>query len=365
MLVPSQGLLENSCVNALERVSYLNAEAEKVLTPSYAVFNKIKEIVSNTPLWENILLRVNSEVIRSLEPLDKLITSCAVNSYLLDMFFVGETQARRVLEFLSVSLSGKFTFSFPKKDITVCQYHLLSGNILLNLNSKFQDSSYKFSNETIVSSREDFKEYDKCLNVFKNHILELYKTGNVNQSIYEFNNNVIDSLESEINGNRNKVSKECSFIYHVNITEPPTTVSFKGSIESILNAPIGAYHAFDLEHYYNQDDNSDCIRLHQSWKDELTLAQHYENHKTDGIINSNEFCKNLKGMLSYDTPPKFTKLKQCQSACFNVDGGITPAGVFRTDINLFTGASVRYVTSIINPQDCLKHIEDILVKYGS
>lgn len=357
----SQSVSRNFSSNTVEGTTFIKACDEKKLPASYAVFQKIKEIISNTPLWENILLRVNAEVIKSTESLDDLMTSCTINAYLVNMFFVGEAQTKRIYDFLNLNISAQAKIL----SATINYVHLLSGNALLDLASKFQDTSFDPSEKNIASCRKDFNEYDEQLGTFHENFLQMLRTSQTKPFLYDFNNNVINALESEIDANKNKVSKDCSFIYHVNITEPPPSITSTGSVESILKAPLGSFHAFVLEHFYNPEENTDCLRLHQSWKGISSLPQHYENHDTEGIVDGKKFCENLKGLHSWDNSYGFEKLKIYQSACFNINEDVALACVFRPDILLVTGRSVRYLTSQINPQDCLNHLDDIVTKYGS
>lgn len=363
-------------VSSLSQSVYLNEQleaqpvhlpAENELSGAYAVFRKIRDSVSNIQFWKDLFFTINSQVIHSKGALETILTSCAINQYVLSILLLGEERAREVMNLLTMTTSEVATFysSDGTKKINFLFYHLLSGNGVICQNEKYQDPSYQYVAEDVRDSLKDSSEYIVPLEIFKENIQKS------DLAFLNYNHNVINALEAEIKENSAKISSDVSYLYHVAITGPRHSLVQTGTMDKILSETTGFFHTFILEQYYSPDENKKMIRLHQSWQDTLTLGEYYEkvdyNDKDRGCFDSDgvkAFCENLRGLFSFDEGPDYKNQKNCLSSCFSVDKVIKPYFFFRPDINLITGFSVRYVSSKVNPQECLDNIDEAIRKYG-
>ncbi len=322
------------------------------------VHGKIKNWAANASLWEKLISNITKKIYQKGNLSDDPMTNCYENLLLLNVFFVGEHRAKQIADLLKessatrISLYGPYAEKYLRKECHVI--HLLSGNAVLDINKALL-SGRKID---IASS-----EVMKCLNIFKKHMLELYLTETISTSIFSFNDNVIDHLHEEMRTNKTKISEQCSMIYHVILIElDPLQVRDVKSIEAIAKIRLAVRHAFNLEQYFNTKNHSVCVRLHHAWMNQFTLSKHYE--KQDIHIDESQFCKDLKGMLAYDGSKDLAQLRNCQDSCFKVHVDVDPSLTFRDDLDLFTGVSLRYITSQINPQDCLRAIDGVVKKFG-
>ncbi len=86
-------------------------------------------------------------------------------------------------------------------------------------------------------------------------------------------------------------------------------------------------------------------------------------NQDEGCISSvdrKSFFTNFRDMLSCRENTNFEELSEAQSLCFKViNQSMPPAGVFRKNEGIFTGLSLRYLTSKISPQECVANINRI------
>lgn len=341
----------------------------------YAPFHKIRKLALNSELWNDLLKIVNKEVLHNSTPLEELNTSCIVNFCLLNMLFLGEERAKQIMRPLTVTVSFKIPLTFKEngqpKTIDLLFHHFLSGNGVIHQNKKYKEYSYKSFDDDFAGSFNS-EQFTSPLNIFKEKISKLY-SGEFDPFLFAHCKNVADNLEFEIEENRQNVTKNCSFIYHVLITIPDYSIALKGSQEEVSNAPGNYYHSFILEQYYSEDANTDFIRLHNTWKDEFCLSSFYDNmkygHKDEGCLPVEErklFFSNFRDMLSCRENTQFKELRAAQSACFMVKKqSMPPAAVFRKKEGIFTGLSLRYMTSWIDPRECVVNIKNIKERYKS
>jgi|GEM_PF-6386815 hypothetical protein len=354
-------------------VTFNTTESTKLL-PSYDLFHKIRQLTLNSILWGDLLKIANREILDGSTPSEELDTSCIVNFCLLNMIFLGEEKAKEIMNPLTVH----FTFNLPLtivenenlKTVDLLFHHFLTGNAIIHQNKKYKKSSYKsFSNDFVASFNS--REFTTPFNIFKEKIGKLY-SGELDPFLFAHCKNVVDNLENEIEGNRDNVTENCSFIYHVLITTPDYTTALNGSQEQISKSPINYYHSFILEHYYSKSANTDFIRLHNAWKDEFSLSSFYDNMKycreDENCLSKDQrklFFSNFRDMLSCRESTHFEELESAQSFCFKVKKQSMPvAAIFRKDEGIFTGLSLRYMTSIIDPKDCIVNINNIKERWG-
>lgn len=348
-------------------------EIEKEITP-YTLFHKIRnELLKNQILLEKLLDNVDKRLLGGINTYlqDNLIQSCTVNFYFLSMCFVGEKRTKQIHKALSLTISEIVDILLDKRGepIKVLFHHFLSGNEVLRQNKEYaaKGDLYKFSVTEIIQSFDFETDYVKYLNIFKEKVTDLYEGKEV-ADLHKFCEPVLDSLKNELIVNSKTVANDCSYIYHISITMPCT---LKGTGEQILKAPIGHYHSFILEQYYSDEKGGVFTRLHQSWKNEFTLLEHYNNmgygDKDEGCFDSYElddFIENLKGLLMCGNQPEINR-GYYQNACFNVyKEDVLPTGFFRIEANIFSGKSIRFMTSKINPTESINDFKKFIQNYS-
>lgn len=171
-------------------------------------------------------------------------------------------------------------------------------------------------------------------------------------------------------------AKECSFIYHVHLNTPDPKIAKRGPQQDLLGIEIcPTYHAFILEQYCN-GRNEVFTRMYQSFINEFSLSDHFKHKRYDddqdtGCLNSTElaaFFTDFRGLLLCGDIRDLQedKISAFAKRCFNFPDGIrfNRLTLFRKDILTFTGISLRYITSKINPSQTAKFTEELLLKYG-
>lgn len=337
--------------------------SEDQIPASYRPFHLLKEKTADKELWQKLLEAVNKE--NGCEKVNELMKSCIINFDLLNMIFVGEAQAKKIINLLEYtkSLNIPLTVCNNNKIETknVLFHHIFSGNEVIEFNKKLSDNSYKSSvDETIKISTE-----------FIEKIQKFYSGQHVDNptSLHDYNHHVIDVLEKEMEKNKDKVSENCSFIYHVVINLPKQDIAKSGTQKEIENAPIQCFHSFILEQCYSPEKNSDVTRVHHAYRDHYSVAEHYAKmgygDKDEGCLTSTgrkRFCADLRGMLSFGKEKHFEDLQKHQAACFNVEDKLSPPGFFRLNDRIFSGLSIRYITSKIDPRECQAYFDALLNK---
>jgi hypothetical protein len=324
-------------------------------------FQQIRSIVADENLWGKLLENVNKEL--GKENKNELMTSCVINFYLLNMLFVGKERFNKIINPLEkagrpltipINIKGnKFNMLF---------HHIFSGNEVASLN------------ENYFITPLPKQELDKLVNIsekFISNIYNLYLNGNVDRpALHNYNHPVIQKLESEIEKNKNKVSEDCSFIYHVAITTPEPNIALYGTQDDIKNNFVAYSHAFILEQYYSPSQKKDFLRLHHAWKNTFSVAKHYEKYDDwdEGCLDTNgqkKFFENLRLLHSFGKTKDFKDLKEAQWNCFQVNEDVTPPGIFRFADGIYTGKTILYATTQINPKECQQHIQEVLKNYGN
>lgn len=331
---------------------------EKPKKTETTLFGVVRQIISNSKSWQKTLTKACK--ICAVIPDKTMWTNCFVNQIALNLLFIGEEKTKKLHEAITYTVASKREISTNHGKKPVYLLNLFSGNNVLHLNR-----------ESPLHAHVE-EDYENTVKKFLSSIQHIAFSAEpkFDRSFFGHNENVFHRLTSEIAINEKTISLDSSIIYSISITTPNPEAVKHGTIDKIRATTL-IFHAFILEQYLGQDENTVFIRLHNSWVHRYSLSHFYElkkyNNSDKGCFSPEAtkiFLRIFGNMLccgDFD----LKKLNEYQNACFEVPDHWPPPELFtsRTNEGIFTGTSLRYITSKINPIELTAKLQstDLLI----
>jgi len=169
---------------------------------------------------------------------------------------------------------------------------------------------------------------------------------------YDFNDTTFTLLKNDITHSAENTAINKSHVYVIGIRLPDKNENIDGSFE----------HVFLIEQFYLYHTNEVRYRIYQSWKNKSTLLedmvkQNYGEQGENALTEEEifQFIENFRELYSLKPHRPMTHLD-----CFGYSCEKTPLTFF--DGSNLKGISVRYISSAIDPNDCIQNVIDCASK---
>ena len=171
---------------------------------------------------------------------------------------------------------------------------------------------------------------------------------------YDFNRSSWENFRSELKANEDVVTQESSVIYCVAILQPEYVTELPSDWD--MPSEEVFYHAFIIEQLFDPESEKVLYRVYQSWKDEYTLAKYLTNGKgTYTAQEFEEFLNDLEIVICSNDFDEETRI-ETHIRCFGVERLFNSHAWYDQNSCILQGASFRFLSRHINPQDCLNNL---------
>jgi hypothetical protein len=319
---------------------------------TYSSFKLIRYIAAQQ--WET-LIPITYKYL-GIAPNSQPPSSCILTCYVVSSIFLGKTMANQMINRLKSTFSFHWVISLSSGNkLTYKIKNLFTGVYLYGHTNDNQEFYCPYINDFFAFNVPFIKKMNKKILNGKSEKKTVEKFEKKIECLnYNFNENIIDLLKTDLHSNSYLVSKDHSFLYCIGIVANNHVNKKKTSYD----------HAFLLE-LYRSYSGQPRIRLIQSWIHQAKLEEEFQKRNyednDEGTWNIQEFDSFIKTLKELYVPNK-NRSNKSYSKCFGYDKKIGSLISLDEGNNkkILSGLSLRYTSFPFSPADCLIHISDII-----
>lgn len=284
-------------------------------------------------------------------------TSCIDTSLAIAVVFSGAIEAKKMLPQLTYKYHRQYNVKLTDSSrLQLTVNSLFSGEMLVHIKDVLLPDGGKSLNPKDIENialehlNKRFFSYlesriSDCTKAKSDQPISVLLPNSLKETPYDFNSAVFEKLLGEIDSNRDKTSQKVSYVYYIAIDI------------SRVSGNWGFYHVFAIEQFFK-----DSYHIYSSWKKRCSLANFLKDRKVLNYTELTEFMSDFRSILSINrlSPTIQWSDIDIMEKLFSVSK-LPPRriSIFDTKSNSFNGLCLRYISSQVNPEECLKNFRSL------